>query len=229
MNLGIHQPQYLPWLAYFLKIDSSDVFIFLDSVDFQKNGLHNRNKIKIGMNAHFLTVPVKHKSGQKIIDVCINNDSNWNKKHWQTIQQNYSKAQSFREYEKDLQSIYLSEWQGLCELNIKIIKTMMNWMGITTPLLRSSQMESSGNGSDLILNLCKEVGATNYLSGVGGKNYLKTDDFNAEDVTIEFQSLVPPNIYPQLNSKDNFINGLSALDIIMNCGDEWKKFISLEA
>lgn len=36
MKVAIHQPQYLPWLPYFTKIEESDLFILLDSVDFQK-------------------------------------------------------------------------------------------------------------------------------------------------------------------------------------------------
>ena len=73
MNIGIHQPQYLPWLPYFLKIDQSDVFVILDTVDFQKNGLQNRNQIKTNQGAQWLTVPVRQQLGQKIIDVRVDN------------------------------------------------------------------------------------------------------------------------------------------------------------
>ena len=76
MKISIHQPQFLPWLSYFLKIEKSDKFIFLDDVSFHKNGLQNRNKIKNSNGDFWLTVPILH-SRQKIIDVKINNKINW--------------------------------------------------------------------------------------------------------------------------------------------------------
>ena len=46
MIVSIHQPQYMPWLPYFSKIASCDTFVFLDDVQFQKNGIQNRNQLK---------------------------------------------------------------------------------------------------------------------------------------------------------------------------------------
>ena len=63
MKVGIHQPHYLPWLPYFIKIAKCDIFIVLDNVDFQKNGLQNRNQIKTDKGYQWLTVPVEHKLG----------------------------------------------------------------------------------------------------------------------------------------------------------------------
>ena len=66
MKVAVHQPQYLPWLPYFLKIENADLFIFLDTVAFQKNGIQNRNKIKTAQGGQWLTVPVRQNLGQKI-------------------------------------------------------------------------------------------------------------------------------------------------------------------
>ncbi len=228
MKVSIHQPQYLPWLPYFLKINQSDVFIILDTVDFQKNGLQNRNQIKTAQGAHWLTVPVRQQLGQKILDVKIDNSSAWRRKHWQTLQHSYGKAHAFKGYEKDLESIYMHEWEGLCELNVEVISMMMRWMNIQTPMLRSSQMEATGNASDLVLSLCMEVGATSYLSGLGGEDYLKPEAFKNAGVDIIYQASVLTETYPQQSSQAGFINHLSALDIMLNCGTSWKNYLPLE-
>ena len=110
MRVSIHQPQYLPWLPYFQKIEESDLFIFLDNVDFQKNGLQNRNQIKTANGAQWLTVPVKQSLGQKIVETRIANSNLWRKKHWQTIRQNYGKAQAFSQYERQLEHFYTRDW-----------------------------------------------------------------------------------------------------------------------
>ena len=219
----IHQPQYLPWLPYFLKIQKSDLFVILDSVDFQKNGLQNRNQIKIDQGAHWLTVPIIHRHGQKILNTQIDNYSVWRRKHWLAIQNNYGKSPSYSKYKEDLQSIYERDWIGLCDLNIEIIKMMMGWMNIKTPIVRSSQLESEGSGSNLVLNLCLEVGATQYISGSGGKDYLDSEAFQNKGIDIIYQDNVLPKQYPQRFLNAGFINTLSAVDIIFNCGEDWDR------
>ena len=44
--IAIHQSNYMPWIPYFSKISESDVFIFFDDSQYQKNVFMNRNKIK---------------------------------------------------------------------------------------------------------------------------------------------------------------------------------------
>lgn len=225
MNISIHQPQYLPWLPYLMKIEESDVFIFLDTVDFQKNGLQNRNQVKTARGPQWLTVPVRQRLGQKIHDVKIDKSTNWRRKHWQTIQQCYTQAPAFKSYEKDIATLYEREWNELNELNIELTTLMLNWMEIKTEIMRSSQMKSTGAGSDLVLNLCLEAGATRYLTGLGGKNYLDEESFAKAGVEIVYGPSVLPVAYPQLFSKVGFLNHLSALDIVLNCGDAWRSYL----
>ena len=153
MKISIHQPQYIPWLPYFLKIASSDSFIFLDSVDFQKNGVQNRNEIKTGQGRNWLTIPVSQNLGQKIKDTEINNNLNWKKKHWLSLKNCYGKSEFFKDYEPYLESFYAKDWQNLCDLNIELTKMMMKWLDIDVPTYKSSDMKSVGSGSNLILDL----------------------------------------------------------------------------
>lgn len=225
MNVAIHQPQYLPWLPYFLKIEESDLFILLDTVAFQKNGLQNRNQIKTAQGAHWLTVPIRQHLGQEIRNVQIDNSTDWRRKHWQTIQQCYRKTPVFNEYARDLEALYAREWDALSELNIELISMMLRWMNIRTPIMRSSQMNATGAASDLVLNLCMEVGATQYLSGAGGKNYLEPESFEKVGVEIIYQQAALPETYPQLFPNAGFINHLAALDIVLNCGEAWRSYL----
>ena len=97
MIVSIHQPQYLPWLGYFDKIERSDAFVFLDNVQFKKNEWQNRNKVKTDQRWQWLTIPVIHKFGQKINEVKINNTVRWGKKHLTALLNHYSKAPFFKE------------------------------------------------------------------------------------------------------------------------------------
>ena len=64
--VAIHQPHYLPWQPYLAKVLACDVFIYLDSVQYQKNGVQNRNQIKTSQGTKWLTVPV-HRTSQQTL------------------------------------------------------------------------------------------------------------------------------------------------------------------
>lgn len=224
MIVSIHQPQYLPWVPYFLKVLEGDIFIHLDSVDFQKNGMQNRNEIKTSQGAQWLTVPVLQKLGQKITEVQIDNTSQWRKKHWLAIVQYYGKARFFGKYAPELESTLNREWTSLCDLNLHLTQLFLKWMKIEKHILKSSEMKSHGKNSDLVLNLCLEVKAKTYISGDGGKNYLDEKSFEEAGIKIIYRSPELPLPYPQLYPAAGFINHLSALDLILNCGEEWRNY-----
>ena len=87
-------------------------------------------------------------------------------------------------------------------------------------------MKAVGQGSNLVLNLCREVGATRYISGVGARSYLSEEAFQAAGVEIVYRAPVHPDPYPQQHTKVGFLNDLSALDIVLNCGDGWRKYVA---
>ena len=59
MIVSIMQPTYLPWLGYFDLMEQSDVFVFLDAAQFVKQSWHQRNRIRVGHELRWMTVPVK--------------------------------------------------------------------------------------------------------------------------------------------------------------------------
>ena len=94
MIVSIHQPQYVPWLPYFSKIARADTFVILDNVQFQKNGLHNRNELKNSNGRFWLTVPVSAHLGDKLNEVKTVN-TGWSKKHIKSIYLNYGKSTNY--------------------------------------------------------------------------------------------------------------------------------------
>ena len=64
MKVAIHQPHYLPWLGYLAKWAAADLFVFLDTVQYEKSGYQNRNRIKTRDGPRWLTVPVHAHLGQ---------------------------------------------------------------------------------------------------------------------------------------------------------------------
>ena len=88
-----------------MKIRRCEKFVILDSVDYQKNGIQNRNMIKTSNGPSWLTVPVSRKTNQKIFETQINNNIQWRKKHWQSIYQSYNKSEYFQKYSPEIEEI----------------------------------------------------------------------------------------------------------------------------
>ena len=218
MLVGIHQLHYLPWLRYIEKIARCDVFVMLDSIQYNKNGWQNRNKIKTPQGTGLLTVPVLAKEGQRLDEVQIDNTQFWAKKHWRSIEQSYSKAAYFSEYEASLSEIYTRSWDKLNDLNRCMLEFYLKVLGISTPVHYSSELKVPGEATERLVNLIKAVDGTEYYSGAFAlESYLDADLLAQSDISLRLQEWTTPH-YSQLHG--TFIPDLAVMDILMNCGPE---------
>ena len=208
-SCSIYQPNFIPWFNFFKRMKSVDKFVILDHVQFQKNGLQNRNKIFLQNKTVWLTVPVKKSSTKKICDIKISYDRNWQSKHWKTILQADSKSPFFSDYSKGIENIYESKYENLLNFNLDLINYFRTELKIKTPLYFSSELNLNKASSDMIIQICKLMRANIYKSGVGGYNYLELDKFKENNIEVRFEK----------NTNDiNFREELSILDQIFNYG-----------
>lgn len=215
MQAAIHQPQYLPYLGYFDKIDQADLFVILDNVQFKKNEWQNRNKIKSAQGWQWITVPVFHHYPEKICEVRINNTVDWRRKHLRTLEINYHPAPFFGDYFSFFQDLYKKEWPALAELNRTIIEFLMEALGIKRPVCLASRLTNREEPTERLTDICKAVGADTYLAGVGGRQYMDLDRFKKANIKVIFQVFQHP-VYPQLHGP--FEPALSVIDLLFNCG-----------
>jgi len=215
MTISIHQPAYNPWLGYFDKIQHSDSFIFLDSVQFEKNSFINRNKIKTPNGLLWLTVPVKTKDykTKSIGEIEIDYSRDWIKSHLRAIEINYAKSINFEKIYSFWKEHLEEKEPFLADLCYKQLLGLNKLLNINKPIIRSSKLENKGKKSELILNLCVAQRATEYISGVNGKEYLDVEEFNNRGINVKFQNFISPN-YNQLYG--TFIPNLGILDFLMN-------------
>ena len=215
--VGIHQPNFIPWPGYFNKILKSNIFIFLDDVEFTKNSLINRNSIKSNDQELRLTVPVAYRSMRQLISETEIANHISIKKNWKSIEQNYSKSKFFHEYSEDFRNIYFKEYKYIYELNMDLIKLILDLLNVNTKIVTSSSLalgEAKCKNSRII-NLCKSVGATEYLSGFGAREYNDDEMYRQASIKLTYQNYKIPE-YKQLGQE--FLNGLSILDMLFNIG-----------
>ena len=177
--MSAHQPAYLPWLGYFDKIKRSDIFIFLDTVQYEKNSYTNRNKIKTQNGSLWLSIPVvKTNHFDKIMtEMPIDNKSNWQRKHLNSIQMSYSKAIHFKELFPQLQELYKKNYDNIVDITWEHLMFWLKVLNINTKIIKSSSLNITSKKSDLVYDLCTAVGADYYISGALGKDYLEVEKF----------------------------------------------------
>ena len=216
MIVSINQPAYLPWLGYFDRIDASDFHIVLDHVQFEKNSFVNRNKIRTPTGWMWLTVPVAT-SGRfgdlAINDLLVADGARWQRKHWAALEANYAKTPYFAMHRDFLSNTYdiaapedhfLPTVQAL---NAYFLETL----GITTDMVTSTDLGPTEKKSNLILELCEGVGATSYLSGPLGRDYLDRSSFETAGIEILFHDYDPR---PYEQAWPGFEPGMAIIDIL---------------
>ena len=218
MIVSVHQPQYLPWLGYFDKIDRADVFVLLDTVQFKKNEWQNRNRIKTAQGMQWITVPVLYHFPQLIQDVEINNNEKWQHKQRQTILSNYRKAPFWSLLEPFFDEMFSAQWDTIAKLNIHVVKRLAAILGIETPLFVASGMGVfPENPDERLIAIARHFGADAYLAGSGGHDYMDLEKYREASVDVIFQEYQHP-VYNQLYG--DFEPFLSVIDLIFNHGNE---------
>ncbi len=221
MIVSIMQPAYLPWLGYFHRVAVSDIHIVLDHVEIDRNSrtkFANRNKVRIREGWTWLTVPLKTKgnSGHLFLNrLQIDNSSPWAEKHWGTIMQNYTRATYFASHARFFEEVYAHEWGCLTDLTREITRYLTQVLGLQTRFLFSSEMGVEGQKDVLILNLCRAVGATHYLSGPLGREYLREPLFSEAGIQVIYHDYQHPR-YPQ--RYPGFEPNMSVVDLVFNTG-----------
>ncbi|MBN2009908.1 WbqC family protein [candidate division KSB1 bacterium] len=216
MKVAIHQPNFLPWIGYFYKMANADRFVFLDNVQFSKGSYTNRVLIKTNNgDSMWLTVPIDRASGKIIDQVKVNSETDWRKKHLATLRQHYGKAKFFDTYFPQIEEVYQKNHEYLSEFNSDLIVLLHKILSLNSELYFSSKMETDGRSTDLLVDICKKLEATEYLSGRGGVKYQDEDLFLTQNIKLEYTSFQHPT-YNQL--WNGFIPNLSAIDLLFNEG-----------
>ena len=223
MLVAIHQPNFLPWLGYFDRMVQADLFVLLDHVQFERRNYQNRTLIRLEDEARWLTVPVVQLSQkEKIVDKRVDNPAGdaarwWGPNSFNTLRYAYRKAPHFDLYAPRLREIFERRWEKLVDLNIATLEFAREALGIATPMIRSSTLDAEGQRSELLLDICRKVGATAFLGGMGGsRGYLDKEAFAAASMGVVWQDFRHPE-YAQCGEKP-FIPGLSVLDLLFNHG-----------
>ena len=224
-KIAIVQSNYIPWKGYFDLINSVDEFILFDDMQYTKRDWRNRNLIKTQNGLKWLTIPVlvSGKFHQKINEAKIS-DVNWNKEHWKTICCNYARAEFFREYKDYFEEIYLGlKTEMLSKVNFTLLSAVCKLLEIKTKITWSSDYNLDDDRTERLVGLCKQSGASCYISGPSAKNYLEEEKLINAGIALVYFDYSDYPVYNQLFG--DFEHGVTVLDLIFNTGPSAKKYL----
>lgn len=224
MVVSSHQPNFLPYMGVFYKAAKCDVLVLSDDVQFSKKGMHNWNRIKTPTGEAKLTLPVHAHHDMALADVPVVDPQYSVDKLVKTIEQNYRKARHYEEGMVILDAMKRESTKAnlhMTDINIALIRLIMEQFGITPKvLLAKSDLHLTGHKDERIFNMCEQLHADTYLSGTGAAVYHQPEEYARKNIELVY-SEYKPIMYDQMYGP--FIENLSVIDYVMNCGFEFPK------
>lgn len=219
--VAIHQPNFFPWLGYFDKIARSDVFVFLDHVQYQKTGAtwSNRVMLRMGGEARWATAPI-NRSFHGVVQVNQIEwaaGQPWREKLIKSLEANYAKCRFFRETMNAVVPLIGNQEQNLARYNINAICGIADYIGLdVSHSVLSSSLGVAGQANEMLVALTRAVHGNAYMCGGGAGGYQDPSVFESSGVALVRQGFQHP-VYPQAGGGE-FLPGLSIVDALMNVG-----------
>ena len=224
-KVAILQSNYIPWKGYFDMIAAVDEFILYDDMQYTRRDWRNRNQIKTPQGVQWLTVPVqaKGKYHQKIKDTELNG-SDWAATHWNTLTQNYRRADHYDEIATWLEPLYLNGvYTHLSHLNRCFIEAVCDYLNINTVISNSWDYKLHEGKSERLADLCAQAGGTEYISGPAAKDYIEESVFTDQGIKLTWFDYSDYPEHPQLWG--DFTHGVTILDLLFNCGKDTSNYM----
>jgi hypothetical protein len=223
-SVAILQSNYLPWKGYFDIIAAVDTFVVYDCVQYTKRDWRNRNRIKAAGGPHWLTVPVHCAARDTRIDQVSVLDQEILRRHWLTIERCYRRADGFDDLHERVHPLFdRPAPESLSELNVSLIKGFCDILGIDTPIVDSSAFSLTGDRNVRLVEICRQAGATTYLSGPAARDYIDEEVFGDAGVHVEWMDY---GGYPEYEQPfPPFDHHVSIVDLVLCTGDRAPDFM----
>ncbi|SDY41662.1 WbqC-like protein family protein [Jannaschia faecimaris] len=202
-RVAILQSNYIPWRGFFDLIRKVDHFVLYDTVQFTRRDWRNRNRISTTAGPIWLTIPVEStgKYYQRINETRVA-DPRWTETHLRSLRHGLGRAPQFKTW----LAPRLEDWFGairdeklLSNINRSLIAAVMAELGITTTLHSAQDLPEADGRSEQLLEICKALGTTTYVSGPAARSYLDEGLFQSQGVNVEWMDYPTYPTYRQTN------------------------------
>jgi hypothetical protein len=220
--VSINQPCYLPWCGLFERIARADVHVHLDDVQYSRSTYFAKNRVvdRTGREG-MLVVPVQADVEHTFLEARVP-ETGWRRKHVETLKQIYGRMEAGAAYLGELAELYKTPYENVAELNVTLTEWMLRKMEIGTRTVRSSTLGVTGASTSRLIAICRQLGATQYYSPAGAREYLDASAFENAGIALVFQTYAP---VPYDQGLPTFVPYLSAVDPLFRFGGKRAKEI----
>ncbi len=173
MRVAIHQPNFMPWWPYFDKIKRCDRFVIMSYCQFESG--ERQNRFEFGGRWYTMGVP-------KGIQQLREKRYSAPQYDWLKIKRRLPQYATFLSQFDDCISA------DLVGTNTEIILRLCRILGIKTEIVFDQQTDLVATAR--LVHICRQFGATHYLSGMSGRSYLDIGQFSDAGITVEYQGEV---------------------------------------
>ena len=211
------QPYFFPYIGYYQLVRAVDHFIFYDDVNFIKRGWINRTNIISRDGKQLLSISLSHSSQNRLIDE-IELAGN-QEKILRSIELTYKRAPYFSEIFPLVASCLLSDHNIISEIAANSIRSVSNYLGLTTEFSFSSQFHRSTAGYEKarrLMDICRKENADIYINSIGGMAIYSKESFQKNGIELYFLQSSKEIKYSQKPiRKAGFEPSLSIIDVLM--------------
>lgn len=227
-RVAIMQPYFMPYIGYFQLIDSCELFVISDSVQYRKGGWINRNRLLINGKPSMFTLslkkaPLEYNINQRYFSEKFKIDK---EKLIKTIDINYSKAPHFLEVRELIEEILsFDNYANVAEFNYNSIKKVCEYIGIKRKFIKESEISKDDKlkCEDAVIDITKKLHGQIYINSIGGKSLYSKERFKKSGIKLYF---IKTNDIKYTQFKNEFQQNLSIIDVLMfNSKDEIMKLI----
>lgn len=227
------QPNYFPWLGYLEQCAVADTLIFLDTVQWIRQGRQHRARIlpkaetsslgdsNSSPDLAWLTLPVQghgHRE-KRLAEMKLADDGGkWARQHWGKLRDTYARRPYFKTQLEPLVRPWLessaisgSSSLSLCEIAAGSVRLCLEAFGFSPKIVWSSGLAEKGRATERLVSLCRAAGATTYYTGIGSTNYIDTSLFRDAGLGLVWQRWKHPEYLQGREKKQTHLSVLDAL------------------
>ena len=202
----------MPYIGYWQLIKAVDTYVVYDDVNYINRGWINRNNILISGSSYMFTIKLKQASQNKLInEIEILDDFSKLKKQ---IEFAYKKAPYYDNINVLLNKIFDYPNKNLSDFLLNSMRVICEYLNINTTLIKSSDVKKDNtlHAESKILDICSVLKADEYYNAIGGQSLYNKDKFKTNGIVLKF---LKPEIMPYKQFKNDFVAGLSIIDVLM--------------
>lgn len=217
--LVIHQPNLFPNIKLLQKICLGSEWLIMDDVQYERREVQNRIKIRKLESpgySKWLTASIKKNDyNAKIKDIYFSDFMDFKRKTYNLIFDYYHKSDYYEFILFYLDKCFSKSYNKILDFNVHSMITLFEMLKIKIKYDYSSNYKINTFSTERLVDLCKIKGYDKYLSGLGGRNYIDSNLFEYNEISLLWHPWLEPKVNDNLSWDQ-----ISFIDFVARYGPE---------